>query len=87
MIHIKDHKTPDMFDPFPFLGPKRKQRIETFWAKIFREYIFHLLSCAVSSSPFVPVSVSAALSLFDPWITRNVGPCLAAALKEKAGQR
>jgi hypothetical protein len=39
MIHIKDHKTPDMFDPFPFLGPKRKQRIEESWAKIFREHI------------------------------------------------
>lgn len=39
MIHIKDHKTPDMFDPFPFLGPKRKQRIEESWAKVFREHI------------------------------------------------
>jgi hypothetical protein len=39
MIHTKDHKTPDMFDPFPFMGPKRKQRIETSWAKVFREHI------------------------------------------------
>ena len=43
MIHIKDHKTPDMFDPFPFLGPKRKQRIEASWAKIFREHILPTL--------------------------------------------
>lgn len=28
MIYIKDHKTLDMFDPFPFLGPRRKARIE-----------------------------------------------------------
>jgi len=43
MIHIKDHKTPDMFDPIPFLGPKRKQRIEESWAKIFREHILPIL--------------------------------------------
>jgi len=43
MIHIKDHKTPDMFDQFPFLGPKRKQRIEASWAKIFREHILPTL--------------------------------------------
>src|SRR5271169_433710 len=43
MIHIKDHKTPDMFDPFPFLGPKRKQRIEESWAKVFREHILTTL--------------------------------------------
>jgi len=43
MIHIKDHKTHDMFDPFPFLGPKRKQRIEDSWAKVFREHILTTL--------------------------------------------
>ncbi len=43
MIHIKDHKTPDMFDPFPFLGPKRKQRTEESWAKIFQEHILPML--------------------------------------------
>ncbi len=43
MIHIKDHKTPDLFDPFPFLGPKRKQRIEASWAKVFREHILPIL--------------------------------------------
>lgn len=43
MIHTKDHKTLDMFDPFPFLGPKRKQRIEASWAKLFREEILPVL--------------------------------------------
>ncbi|SRR6266545_179098 len=43
MIHIKDHKTHDMFDPLPFLGPKRKQRIEESWAKVFREHILTTL--------------------------------------------
>ena len=41
MIHTKDHKTLNIFDPFAFLGPKRKQLIESSWARLFRE---HLLS-------------------------------------------
>jgi len=43
MIHTKDHKTHDMFDPFPFLGPKRKQRIEASWAKLFRDEVLPVL--------------------------------------------
>ncbi len=55
MIHIKDHKTPDMFDPFPFLGPKRKQRIEASWAKIFREHILTTLPVEKVFSKYDPV--------------------------------
>lgn len=55
MIHIKDHKTPDMFDPFPFLGPKRKQRIEASWAKIFREHILPTLPVEKVLSKYDPV--------------------------------
>jgi hypothetical protein len=55
MIHIKDHKTPDMFDPFPFLGPKRKQRIETSWAKVFREHILPTLPVEKVFSKYDPV--------------------------------
>ena len=39
MIYTKDHKTMYMFDPFDYLGPKRKNLIEKSWAKIFREHI------------------------------------------------
>jgi hypothetical protein len=55
MIHIKDHKTPDMFDQFPFLGPKRKQRIEASWAKIFREHILTTLPVEKVFSKYDPV--------------------------------
>ena len=55
MIHIKDHKTHDMFDPFPFLGPKRKQRIEESWAKIFREHILTTLPVEKIFSKYNPV--------------------------------
>ena len=39
MIHIKDHKTLNIFDPFAFLGPKRKKLMETSWAKLFRDHL------------------------------------------------
>jgi hypothetical protein len=39
MINIKDHKTLNIFEPFPFLGPKRRTLIETSWAKLFRDHI------------------------------------------------
>jgi hypothetical protein len=39
MIHIKDHKTLNMFDPLPYLGPKRRRLMETSWAKLFRDHI------------------------------------------------
>ena len=55
MIHIKDHNTPDMFDPFPFLGPKRKQRIEDSWAKVFREHILLTLPVEKVFSKYDPV--------------------------------
>jgi hypothetical protein len=55
MIYTKDHKTHDMFDPFPFLGPKRKQRIEESWAKIFREHILPTLPVEKVFSKYDPV--------------------------------
>ena len=39
MIYTKDHKTVNIFDPFDYLGPKRKRLIENSWAKIFRDEI------------------------------------------------
>ena len=39
MIHFKDHKTLNIFDPFGFLGPKRKKLMATSWAKLFRDHI------------------------------------------------
>ena len=55
MIYTKDHKTRDMFEPFPFLGPKRKQRIEESWAKVFREHILPVLPVETVFSKYDPV--------------------------------
>ncbi len=39
MIHFKDHKTLHIFDPFAFLGAKRRKLMDTSWAKLFRDHI------------------------------------------------
>jgi hypothetical protein len=43
MIHVKDHKQFDMFNPFEHLGPKRLALLESSWAHLFREEILHNL--------------------------------------------
>lgn len=43
MIHVKDHKQYDMFNPFGHLGPKRLALLESSWAHLFREEILHKL--------------------------------------------
>lgn len=39
MIHTKDHKTLNMFEPFANLGSKRLKLMEQSWAKLFRDDI------------------------------------------------
>lgn len=43
MIHVKDHKQRDMFNPFAHLGKKRLVLLESSWAHLFREEILHNL--------------------------------------------
>jgi hypothetical protein len=43
MIHVKDHKTPYMFDPFEYLGPKRRKMLDDSWAGVFRDHVRHVL--------------------------------------------
>jgi len=39
MFHTKDHKTIPMFDPWEFMGPKRRKLMEQSWAGLFRQHI------------------------------------------------
>jgi hypothetical protein len=39
MIHTRDHKTACLFDPWHFLGQKRRKLMDTSWAGLFREHI------------------------------------------------
>lgn len=43
MIHTKDHKTLPLFDPWDFLGPKRRKLMEESWAGLFRKHILNEL--------------------------------------------
>jgi hypothetical protein len=43
MLDIKDHKTINMFDPFDYLGPKRRKMLDESWAGIFRDHIRQVL--------------------------------------------
>jgi Transposase DDE domain/Transposase domain (DUF772) len=43
MIHTRDHQTPYLFDPWDYLGPKRKMLLSESWAGLFREHILAAL--------------------------------------------
>jgi hypothetical protein len=50
MIGIKDHKTRYMFDPFDYLGQKRKKLLDEFWPGTFREHVRPILPNRSASS-------------------------------------
>ena len=37
MIHIKNHKQKNLFDPWHFLGPKRRELLDQSWAGLFQK--------------------------------------------------
>ena len=39
MLHTKNHKVVPLFDPWEFLGPKRRKLMEQSWAGVFRQHI------------------------------------------------
>ncbi len=39
MIHVKDHKQNEMFDPWDFLSPKRRRMLDQGWPGLFREQL------------------------------------------------
>jgi len=43
MLNVKDHKTHYMFDPFEYLGPKRRKMLNDSWAGVFRDHVCHVL--------------------------------------------
>lgn len=52
MFYTKDHKTPYMFDPFAFLGTKRRNLLDTTWASFFRDEILPDLPVEVLRSNY-----------------------------------
>jgi len=43
MIRIKDHKQQQLFDPWSFLSPKRRQMLDEDWPGLFREHLLEEL--------------------------------------------
>jgi hypothetical protein len=39
MFHVKNHKQHHIFDPWGYLGPKRRKELEDSWAGLFRQAI------------------------------------------------
>ncbi len=39
MKRLRDHHSPELFDPWEHLGPKRRRLLELSWAGVFREYL------------------------------------------------
>lgn len=39
MLHVKNHKQKELFDPWRFLGPKRRKRLDQSWPGFFRSEI------------------------------------------------
>jgi hypothetical protein len=52
MIRIKDHKTGYIFDPWGYLGPKRRKLLEDSWAGLFRQEILNELPVNKIASAF-----------------------------------
>jgi hypothetical protein len=52
MIRIKDHKTGYIFDPWDYLGPKRRKLMEESWAGLFRQEILDELPVNEIASAF-----------------------------------
>ena len=43
MFHIKNHKQQNIFDPWDYLGPKRRKELESSWAELFQKEILSSL--------------------------------------------
>jgi len=52
MIHIKNHRQKDLFDPWRFLSPKRRELLDQSWASLFQKELLCELPVGEVSSFF-----------------------------------
>jgi hypothetical protein len=43
MLTLRDHQSGDLFDPWEYLGPKRRRLLDRSWAGVFRDYLLKQL--------------------------------------------
>jgi len=61
MIHTRDHKAAYLFDPWHFLGEKRRKLMDASLAALFREHIL----CEL------PVNKAAPFFIVSFWFSKN----------------
>jgi len=52
VINIKDHHTERLFDPWHYLGAKRRQLLKKSWAGLFRDHLFNKIPVNKIASHF-----------------------------------
>jgi len=52
MLINRDHDTGSLFDPWRYLGDKRRRLLEKSWAAVFREYLLNELPVAEIGAHF-----------------------------------
>jgi hypothetical protein len=67
MIQIKDHKTGYIFDPWDYLGPKRRKLMEESWAGLFRQEILNELPVTEIASAFSDMYGRPPRNCIWPW--------------------
>jgi len=67
MIHTRDHQTDYLFDPWDYLGPKRKKLLTESWAGVFREHILRELPVHKIAPYFPKARADRRKSYTPPW--------------------
>ena len=52
MFHVRDRRTGSLFDPWAYLGPRRRKLLDPSWAGLFRKEILPHLPVGAVPSPF-----------------------------------
>ena len=52
MLTLRDHQSGDLFDPWEYLGPKRRRLLERSWAGVFQKHLLKHLPAGNLSPHF-----------------------------------
>src|SRR4030065_1602166 len=52
MFHVRDRRTGSLFDPWAYLGPKRRKLLDRSWAGLFRKEILPPLPVEAMTAAF-----------------------------------
>ena len=52
MLTLRDHRSGGLFDPWEYLGPKRRRLLEQSWAGVFRDYLLNQLPVGELATEF-----------------------------------